>query len=167
MMKTLFASEKLAVQGRRVHAAAIVGCCLLAGCQRAPQTAAELQKSLPHQYRGELHLQGEQQARQVIVEPHDFTVLDAHSLEFNRVRCQLLAGSEVSTDLDAQIRGTISAPGLVIHIEEVAGTGEVDGGDVLKAGTFYGTLSSDLHTLNATWKTGFGQGATLKVEAVP
>ena len=136
---------------------------LLAACHRAPQ----LQKSLPHRYRGELHLQGEQPARQIIVEPHDLTVLDAHSLEFNRVRCQLLAGSEISTDVDTRIRGTISTPGLVIHIEEVTGTGDVDGGDVLKAGTFYGTISPDLQSLNATWKTGFGQGATLKVGAVP
>lgn len=142
-------------------------CGLLAGCHHAPQTAAELQTSLPHQYRGELHLQGEQQSRKIVVEPRDFTVRDAHLLEFSHVRYQLLAGSEVLADGDAQIRGTISAPGLAIRVENVAGTADVDGGDALKAGTFQGTLSSDLQKLEATWQTGFGQSATLKAQAAP
>lgn len=145
----------------------IVCGCLLAACHRAPQTAAELQRALPQQYQGELHLQGEPQGRKIIVEPHDFTVLDAHSLEFNRVRYQFFAGSDVAGAGDAQIRGTISAPGLVIQLGEVGGTADVDGGDALKAGTFEGKLSGDLQTMEATWKTGFGQGVTLKVKAVP
>ena len=146
---------------------AIVCCCLLAACHRAPQTAEELQKSLPHQYQGELHLQGEQQGRKIVVEPHDFTVVDPHTLEFNRVRYQLFAGNEAAGAGDAQIRGTISAPGLVIHLEEVGGSADVDGGDALKAGTFEGKLSGDLQTMEAKWQTGCGQGVTLKVQAVP
>ena len=142
---------------------AVALCCALTGCNRAPQTAADLQKSLPHQFQGEIHLQGEPQSRKIVVEPHDFTVLDAHTLEFNRVRYQLTSGGAG----DAEIRGTISAPGLAIHLENVAGTADVEGGDAFKAGTFYGTLSGDLQTLNATWKTGFGQEVTLKVQAGP
>ncbi len=142
---------------------AAVVCCALAGCQRAPQTAADLQRRLPRQFQGEIHLQGEQQSRKIVVEPHDFTVLDVHTLEFNRVRYQLANGGAG----DAQIRGTISAPGLAIHLEEVGGTADVEGGDAFKAGTFYGTLSGDLQKLDATWKTGFGQEVTLKVQAGP
>ena len=146
---------------------AVVVCSgLVAGCHRAPQTAAELQKALPHQYRGEIHVQGEQQARKIVIEPHDLTVVDPHLLEFNRVRYQLLAGNEVGGAGDAAIRGTISAPGLVIKLEGVGNGGEFDAGDVLKAGTFEGKLSGDLQTLEAKWQTGFGQGVTLKVEAV-
>ena len=139
----------------------------VAGCHHAPQTAAELQKSLPHQYRGQVHIQGEQQAREIIVEPHDLTVVDPHLLEFNRVRYQLLAGSEVGGAGDVPIRGTISAPGLVIKLEKVEGGGEMEAGDAFKAGTFEGRLSHDLKTLEAKWQTGFGQSVTLKVEAVP
>ncbi len=142
-------------------------CCLLAGCHRAPQTAAELQKTLPRQFQGEIHLQGEQQARKIVVEPHDFTVLDPHTLEFNRVRYQLSSGGEVGAAGDAEIRGTISAPGLAIHLESVSGSADVEGGDAFKAGTFYGTLSGDLQKMDATWKTGFGQEVTLKVQAGP
>ena len=140
---------------------------LTAGCHHAPQTAEELQKSLPHQYRGEIHVQGETQARKIVIEPHDLTVVGPHVLEFNRVRYQLLAGSEVGGAGDVAIRGTISAPGLVIHLEEVGSSGETDAGDALKAGTFEGKLSGDLQTLEAKWMTGFGQGVTLKVEAAP
>ncbi len=142
-------------------------CGVLAGCQRAPQTAVDLQKRLPRQFQGTIHLQGEPQARQIVVEPHDFTVLDAHTLEFNRVRYQLADGGGVGAAGDAEIRGTISAPGLAIHLEGVAGTADVAGGDAFKAGTFYGTLSGDLQKLDATWKTGFGQEVTLKVQAAP
>ena len=49
----------------------------------------------------------------------------------------------------------------------MGGGGEFDAGDALKAGTFEGKLSGDLQTLEAKWMTGFGQGVTLKVEAVP
>ena len=147
--------------------AAVMFCCLVAGCQRAPQTAADLQKSLPPQYRGELRIQGEQQARKIVVEPHDFTVLDEHTLEFNRVRYQLLAGNEVGGAGDAQIRGTISAPGLVVRVDSLSGSADVEGGDALKAGTFQGKLSSDLQKLDATWKTGYGQTVTLEVQAAP
>ena len=146
---------------------AIVVCCFLAACHRAPQTAAELQKGLPHQYQGELHLQGEQQGRRIIVEPHDFTVVDPHTLEFNRVRYQLFAGNDAAGAGDASIRGTISAPGLVIHVDEIGSSAEVDGSDALKSGTFEGKLSADLQKMEAKWQTGFGQAITLKVEAVP
>ena len=138
-------------------------CWLVAGCHRAPQTAAELQKSLPHEYQGELRLQGEQTPRKITVGPHDFTVVDEHTLEFNRVHYQLPAGGEG----DANVRGSISAPGLIIRVESLSGTADVDGGDVLKPGTFQGKLSGDLQKMDATWKTGFGQTVTLSVEAEP
>ena len=83
------------------------------------------------------------------------------------MRYQLSSGGEVGAAGDAQIRGTISTPDLAIHLEEVVSSADVDGGDAFKAGTFYGTLSVDLQKLNATWKTGFGQEVTLKVEASP
>ena len=146
---------------------AIVCCCLVAACHRAPRTAEELQKSLPHEYRGELHLQGEQQGRKIVVEPHDFTVVDPHRLEFNHVRYQLFAGNEAAGAGDAPIRGTISAPGLVIHVDEIGEGGDVESADALKVGTFEGKLSGDLQTMDAKWQTGFGQGVTLKVTAVP
>ncbi len=152
---------------RNIYGWIAVLCGALAGCQRAPQTAADLQRRLPRQYQGEIHLQGEQQSRKIVVEPHDFTVLDTHTLEFNRVRYQLSSGGEFGSAGDAEIRGTISAPGLAIHLEGVAGTADVEGGDAFKAGTFYGTVSSDLQRLDATWKTGFGQEVTLKVQAGP
>ena len=94
-------------------------------------------------------------------------MVDPHRLEFNHVRYQLFAGNEAAGAGDAPIRGTISAPGLVIHVDEIGATGEFDAGDALKTGTFEGTLSSDLQTMDAKWQTGFGQVVTLKVKAVP
>ena len=146
---------------------AIVMCCSLAACHRAPRTAAELQRSLPHQYQGELRLQGEQQGRKIIVEPHDFTVVDPQRLEFDRVRYQLFSGNDVAEAGDAPIRGTISAPGLMIHVDEIGSSGELDGSDALKPGTFEGKLSADLQKMEAKWQTGLGQEVMLKVEAVP
>ncbi len=145
----------------------IICCCLLAACHRAPQTAADLWNKLPRKYQGELHVQGEPQARQIVIEPLQMLVRDTHLLEFGRVRYQFSASGEVGATGEAQIRGTISAPGLIINVESLTGGGDVDGGDVLKAGTFQGKLSSDLQKLEATWKTGFGQNITLEVQAVP
>lgn len=137
-------------------------CLLLAGCSRAPQTAAELRDSLPRQFRGDIHLQGETNSRKIVVEPHEFMVRTEHMLEFNRVRYQLIVGSEVLADGEAAIRGTISAPGLNILIEEA----DVEGTEAIKKGTFQGHLDSDLQSMEASWTTGAGQGVTLKAKAV-
>ena len=51
------------------YVAAVVLCGLTAACHRAPQTAEELWKQMPRQYRGELHLQGETQSLKVQAVP--------------------------------------------------------------------------------------------------
>ena len=138
---------------------------VLSGCSRAPQTAAELQKQLPSQYQGELHLQGETDAHRIILEPHNLNVRDPHHLEFNQVRYQFFSGTSLTGQGDANIRGVVSTPDLTIKIDELnAGEGS---GDAMKLGTFQGSLSKDLKVIDAAWTTGFGQNVKLKVTAAP
>lgn len=141
-------------------------CLFFPGCHRGPDTAADLKGALPRQFRGEVKFQGDPNPHTLVVEPHDFTVRSAHLLQFDRVRYQILSGgSNVVTEGDAGIRGTISAPGLDIRIEEVTDAAEVGGGEVIKADTFKGSLSADLRTADAAWTTGLGQEMKLKVMA--
>ena len=135
----------------------------LAGCHRAPQTAAELQQNLPHQFKGDILVQGSSEPHHLVVEPHEISVRNEHLLEFNKVPCQILAGSEVLTEGDAGIRGTISVPDLEIRVES---TSDAEGGDAMKPDTFKGRLSADLRTATAEWTGGMGQKVTLKVTAV-
>ena len=144
-----------------------VFCLLSDGCSHVPETAAELQKQLPKQYQGELHLQGEADTHRIVIEPHNLNVRDAHHLEFNQVRYQFFNGSSVAAEGEASIRGVISTPALGIEVEEIsAGTGEGNG-DAMKLGTFQGKLSKDLQIIDATWMTGFGQNVKLTVKAAP
>ena len=136
----------------------------LSGCSRAPQTAAELQKSLPAQYQGELHLQGETDAHRIVIEPHNLNVRDAHHLEFNQVRYQFFTGNSLTAQGDANLRGVISTPDLAIKIDEIPG-GEA--GDAMKLGTFQGSLGKDLQEASAAWTTGFGQNVKLTAKATP
>ena len=140
--------------------------CSFSACHRGPGTAAELEATLPRQFRGEVKFQGDPQPHTLVVEPHDFTVRSAHVLQFDRVRYQILAGgSNVVAEGDAGLRGTISTPGLDIRIEQVTDAAEAGGGEVIKADTFKGSLSADLHTADATWTSGLGQEMKLKVTA--
>ena len=141
---------------------------ILSGCSRAPETAADLQKQLPHQYQGELYLQGEVDGHRLVIEPHNFNVRDLQHLEFNQVRYQFFNGGSVAAEGEANIRGVIATPALGIEVEEItAGTGEGSSGDAMKLGTFQGKLSKDLQALDATWTTGFGQNVKLTVKATP
>ena len=63
--------------------------CFTAGCQRTPQTAAELAKALPQAYAGELHLQGETETRHIRVQARELSIRSEHVLEFNRVDYQV------------------------------------------------------------------------------
>ena len=139
-------------------------CLFFSGCTRAPQTAAELQKQLPPQYQGELHLQGETDSHRIVIEPHNLNVRDPHHLEFNQVRYQFFTGNSLTTQGDASIRGVISTPDLAIKIDEINGDGS---GDAMKLSTFQGSLSKNLKEVNATWTTGFGQSVKLKAKAAP
>ncbi len=138
-------------------------CLFFAGCQRAPQTAAELQRNLPHQFKGDVLVQGSTEPHHLIVEPHEVSVRNEHLLEFNKVRYQILAGSEVLTEGDAGIRGTISVPDLEIRVESAT---DNESSDAMKPDTFKGQLSADLRTATAEWSSGMGQKVTLKVTAV-
>ena len=138
-------------------------CLLFTGCHRAPQTAAELQQNLPHQFKGDVLMQGSTEPHHLIVEPHEISVRNEHLLEFNKVRYQILAGSEVLTEGDAGIRGTISVPDLEIRVEN---TSDGESNDAMKPDTFKGQLSADLRTATAEWASGMGQKVTLKVTAV-
>lgn len=137
---------------------------ILSSCSRPPATAAELQQRLPTQYQGEIHLQGETDAHRLVLEAHDLKERDAHLLEFGKVRYQFFTGASLTSEGEANIRGTISAPDLVIHVEDFGGEG---GGDALKPGSFQGKLGRDLKTMEANWTTGFGQNITLKAKAQP
>ena len=95
-------------------------------------------RTLPRQFRGDLVVQGSPTHR-LVVEPHEFTVRNPHLLEFNRVRYQVIAGSEVMFDGDAGIRGTISTPDLTIKVEQVTDAGEA-GSEAIKVDTFEGHL---------------------------
>ena len=134
-------------------------CLLLSGCSRGPATAADLQAALPRQFRGEITFQGDPQKHTLVVEPHEFKVRGTHLLEFDRVRYQILAGgSNVVAEGDAGIQGTISTPGLEIRIEEMTDTAEAGGGEAIKADTFKGNLSADLHNRRRHVDDGSGAG---------
>ena len=133
----------------------------LVGCHRAPRTAAELQAALPHQFRGDILMQGTTEPHTLVVEPHEWSVRDEHLLEFNKVHYQIVAGGESMAEGDADLRGTISVPDLVIRIERAGDAG----GEAVKTDTFKGQLSADLHTATAEWASELGQRMTLKVTA--
>jgi hypothetical protein len=127
-----------------------------AGCHRTPETAAELAKALPRAFAGELHLQGDTQARR-----------SARVLEFNRVDYQLQdeQGAPTSSG-QARIRGTITLPGLDIRLEAL-GPDFSGGEDAIRPETFSGKLSGNLQSFDAEWSTGLGQKATLTMQAAP
>ena len=135
---------------------------ILCSCSRPPQTAAELFDRMPRRYGGELRVQGEAAARTLNVELLDLKVRDDHRLEFGRIAYEVAGGDEGAHKGDAPIRGTISAPGGEIQIEDASGAG---GGDALKAGSFQGKLSGDLKTVEAKWKTGFDQSVGFQGKA--
>ena len=137
---------------------------ILSGCSRAQQTAAELQKQMPPQYQGELHLQGETDSHRIVIEPQNFNVRDPHHLEFNQVRYQFFTGTSLTAQGDANLRGVISTPDLAIKVDAITGEGA---GDAMKLDTFQGSLSKDLKAVDATWTTGFGQNVKLKAKATP
>ena len=136
-------------------------CVCLASCQRAPRNATELLDRLPRHWTGEIHAQGEGGTQQIAIEIGELSARDEHSLEFNHVRFQLFAGGEAGSEQDAAIRGTVRAPGGEIQIDQ-EGT---EAGDMLKPGSFQGSLAGDLQSVSASWTTGFGQAATLKLHA--
>ena len=137
-------------------------CLLLAACSHPPETAAELQKALPQQYRGELHLQGETDPHRLVLEPQNTSVKEDKLLEFKQVRYQFFTGNTVAAEGEANIRGTISTPDLMIKVEDFGGEG---GSDAIKSGTFQGKLSKDLKQIDASWTTGFDQKVTLKAKS--
>ena len=101
----------------------------LAACSRAPQTAAELFDQMPRRYGGDLRVQGETATRTLNVEVLDLKVRDTHLLEFGRIAYEVSGGDEGAHKGEAPIKGTISAPGGEIQIEDAGG-----GGDALKVG---------------------------------
>ena len=115
---------------------------------------------MPRRWEGEVQLSGEGAGRKITIEVRQLTVRGEHLLEFNRVRCQLSAGGE-AMDEEAAIRGTITAPGGEIRLDE-EGT---EASDALKPGSFQGKLGGNLRSAEATWTTGLGQTATLKLHA--
>ena len=119
---------------------------------------------MPTQYQGELHLQGEAESHRIVLEAHDFKERDTRLLEFGKVRYQFFTGNNLTTDGEANIKGTISTPDLVISVESFGGEG---GGEALKPGSFQGKLSKDLKQMEANWTTGFGQKLSLKAQAQP
>jgi hypothetical protein len=138
-----------------------------AGCHRTPETAAELAKALPRAFAGELHLQGDTQARRIRVEARELSVRSARVLEFNRVDYQLQdeQGAPTSSG-QARIRGTITLPGLDIRLEAL-GPDFSGGEDAIRPETFSGKLSGNLQSFDAEWSTGLGQKATLTMQAAP
>ena len=141
----------------------IIACALLLlpSCQRAPRNAAELRDRLPRRWEGEIYLQGDGSGRRIALELRELTARSEHVLEFNRVSYQFFAGGEAVAQSEAAIRGTITAPGGAVRLDE-EGT---EAGDVLRAGSFTGQLSGNLQSVEARWTTGDGQGATLKLHA--
>ena len=134
---------------------------LLQSCHRAPQNATDLLDRLPRHWEGEVQMQGEGGGRKITIEVRQLTVRSEHVLEFNRVRYQLLAGGEALSADEAAVRGTITAPGGEIRLEE-EGT---DANEGLKPGSFVGKLDGKLQSVDATWTTGLGPAATLKLHA--
>lgn len=134
------------------------------GCSRAPQSAAELLNRMPRQYTGEVHLQGEAEAQPVRIETRQLAARSEHLLEFNGVNVVLLnSNGAVLTEHGFGSRGTISAPGLEIKLEDL---GAPEGSDMFKAGTFAGKMSGDLQTVAAEWTTSFGTKGSMKLKAV-
>ncbi len=117
---------------------------------------------MPRRYGGELHVQGETTTRTLNVELLDLKVRDAHRLEFNRIAYEVSGGDEGAHKGEAPVKGTISAPGGEIVIEDFGGEG---GGDALKSGSFQGKLGGDLKTVDAKWKTGFDQAVHFEGKA--
>ena len=109
---------------------------------------------MPRRYGGELRVQGETATRTLNVELLDLKVRDPHRLEFGRIAYEVSGGGEGAHKGEAPIKGTISAPGGEILIEEAS---DAASGDAFKAGSFQGKLSGDLKTVDAKWKTGFDQ----------
>ena len=144
----------------------VAGCLLLAGCQRGPQTSAELFERLPRRFQGELHVQGDAGAHPFVVELLDLSARDAHLLEFRRVHYRLAADSNGNTaaEGDAALKGTISAPGGEIRIEAFGGAG-AGGEDALKPGSFQGKLSDDLQSVDTHWTTADGQAVRFEAKA--
>ena len=135
---------------------------LFNSCSRAPQTAAELFDRMPRRFGGELHVQGDTAARTLNVEVLDLKVRDPHLLEFNRIAYEVSGGDEGAHRGEAPIKGTISAPGGEIQIEDASSAG---GGDLLKTGSFHGKLEGDLKTVDANWKTAFDQSVSFQAKA--
>ena len=140
----------------------LCGCLLAAGCSRPPQTAAELFDQMPRRYGGELRVQGEAATRTLNVELLDLKVRDTHRLEFGRIAYELSGGDEGARKGEAPIKGTISAPGGEIQLEEAS---DAAGGDAFKAGSFQGKLSSNLKAVDAKWKTAFDQAVSFEGKA--
>ena len=143
----------------------ITGCAMLllsGGCERAPQTAAELAAKLPREFTGELHLQGDADTRRVRVRPGEVSVTSEHLLQIGRIDYEIddAKGVEVAAG-EAGIRVTISAPGLEIRVETI-GAGA---GDAIRPETFSGKLGGDLRSVEAEWSTSLGQKARLKMQA--
>ena len=134
---------------------------LLPSCQRAPRNAAELRDRLPRKWEGEVHLQGESAGHKIAIDLRELTVRSEHVLEFNRVRYQFSAGGEAVADNELALRGTITAPGGAIRLDE-EGT---EAGDVLRSGSFTGRLAGNAQSVEAQWTTGDGQTATIKLRA--
>jgi hypothetical protein len=153
--------------GRGFGRVAICALLLAGGCQRTPQTAADLEKALPQAFAGELHLQGETEPQRIRVEARELSIRSEHVLEFNRIDYRVRddqggPGSEG----EAHIRGTITAPGFEIRLESL-GPDVAGGGDAIRLETFSGKLSGNLQALDAEWSTGFGQKAKLTMQAAP
>lgn len=136
---------------------------LATACHRPPQTAAQLLERLPRRFTGEVLLQGQSAPQAVRIESRQLAARDEHLLEFSGVNLVLLTpDGSVQAEHPAACRGTISAPGLEIRLEELGGAE-----DMLKAGSFAGQLSADLQTVEATWTTSLGSKGSLKLTATP
>ena len=143
------------------NAVGVLVCGLLVACHRGPQTAAELFDQMPRRYGGDLRVQGETGTRTLHVEVLDLAVRDDHHLEFGRIAYEVSGGDEGAQKGEAPIRGTISAPGGEIQLEDASGVG----GDALKAGSFQGKLAGDLKTVAAQWKTSYDQAVSFDGKA--
>jgi hypothetical protein len=138
---------------------------LLGGCHRPPpQTAAELQDRLPHRFIGEIRWQGETQGQRLRIETRELAPRDEHLLAFNGVRVYLMdPQGGILSEHAPGVRGTISAPGLEIRIEEL---GSIGGEGLFKPGSFSGKLSNDLQSVEGAWKSEYGgSGGKLQLKA--
>jgi hypothetical protein len=147
-----------------IFTGAMVAALALSACQRAPQTAEDLRQRLPRRFAGEVHWQGSTESQRVRIEPRELSARDAHLLEFNGAYVYLLdPQGGVLSEKSAAVRGTISAPGLEVRIEELGAP--AGGEDLLKRGSFSGKLSDDLQSAEAAWMSGFGNKGSLKLKA--